>query len=377
MNFIKQPGFPLYLQLKKHLLHKILTGEYQPGESILTEAAMCEEYNLSRFPVRQALDELVTEGYLVRTRGRGTVVSMSIPAARVAGRNKILGYISISLVNGICGQILIGLEKGARKHGYSTVVCCSEDDPEEELRCVDRLIDCGVEGLVVFPGSESRMKERMEVFRDKGIYLGVVDRNPNLEGVDYVRSDNKGGAYTAVHHLAMQGFRNVAFVSDKANLSSINERMDGYLKAVDDFNLTSVTHITINDDLSKYSFASYRFFLEKLKEELAVLKNYLPLGIFAINDGVALNCIKILLEEGLNIGSDIGIVGFDNSRECEFAPVPLTSVAQNGLLVGHTAAETAITKIERKTGNIYCSTIPTQLMVRSSCGENTIKGSRR
>lgn len=65
---------PLYYQLKKLLQNQIENGELRPGDKVLTEAELCERYDISRTPVRQALLELVSEGMLIRKAGRGTFV---------------------------------------------------------------------------------------------------------------------------------------------------------------------------------------------------------------------------------------------------------------------------------------------------------------
>ncbi len=65
---------PIYFQLKSLIEKKIEQNEYRPGDRLPTEAEYCEQYNISRTPVRQALLELVQEGVLHRTPGRGTFV---------------------------------------------------------------------------------------------------------------------------------------------------------------------------------------------------------------------------------------------------------------------------------------------------------------
>lgn len=66
---------PLYYQLKQFIVDDIQQGRLAVGESIKTELELCEQYNISRVTVRQALMELVSEGYLVRRKGKGTFVS--------------------------------------------------------------------------------------------------------------------------------------------------------------------------------------------------------------------------------------------------------------------------------------------------------------
>lgn len=67
---------PAYYQLKQLLKQQIQHGDLKPGDQIPTEAELCEHYQLSRTPVRQALQELVFEGLLTRTPGRGTFVAV-------------------------------------------------------------------------------------------------------------------------------------------------------------------------------------------------------------------------------------------------------------------------------------------------------------
>lgn len=66
---------PLHRQLQQLIREKIETGNWQPGQLIPREHDLMEQFGLSRFTVRQALDELTQAGYLIRTRKRGTIVN--------------------------------------------------------------------------------------------------------------------------------------------------------------------------------------------------------------------------------------------------------------------------------------------------------------
>jgi hypothetical protein len=101
--------------------------------------------------------------------------------------------------------------------------------------------------------------------------------------------------------------------------------------------------------------------VEKFRDELAELRRHIPFGIFAVNDGIAIKCIDIFREEGLSIGKDVAVVGFDNVSESEYPSINLTTVAQNGLLLGQTAADIAIDKIEGKVAHVFKSIIPNWL----------------
>jgi DNA-binding GntR family transcriptional regulator len=68
----KFSSVPLYNQLIDILLQKINNGEYNPGDKIPSEQDLCEEYDISRPTVRQAIKELVQKGILIKLKGKGT-----------------------------------------------------------------------------------------------------------------------------------------------------------------------------------------------------------------------------------------------------------------------------------------------------------------
>jgi GntR family transcriptional regulator len=65
---------PLHNQFRAYLLDLIARGELRPGERLPGEREYAASFGISLAPVRQALLDLVKEGYLTRSRGRGTFV---------------------------------------------------------------------------------------------------------------------------------------------------------------------------------------------------------------------------------------------------------------------------------------------------------------
>lgn len=71
----KNVPIPLYFQLKEIILKGIKEGDYEVGSVIPTELELSKHFEISRTTVRQAVTELVQEGWLYRVKSKGTFVS--------------------------------------------------------------------------------------------------------------------------------------------------------------------------------------------------------------------------------------------------------------------------------------------------------------
>ncbi|MGX7245568.1 GntR family transcriptional regulator [Enterococcus quebecensis] len=68
---------PKYQQIKNDLLNKIKSGEFEHGDRFYSENELVKLYDASSITVIRAIQELASEGYLVRYQGKGTYVSRS------------------------------------------------------------------------------------------------------------------------------------------------------------------------------------------------------------------------------------------------------------------------------------------------------------
>lgn len=66
---------PLYRQIKASLVQRLESGEWEPGESIPSEAELASQFQVSQGTVRKAIDELAAENLLIRRQGKGTFVA--------------------------------------------------------------------------------------------------------------------------------------------------------------------------------------------------------------------------------------------------------------------------------------------------------------
>ncbi|PYG85915.1 GntR family transcriptional regulator [Ruminiclostridium sufflavum DSM 19573] len=83
---------PLYQQMMAEIKSKIEDGEYAYNEKIPSEEKLGKEYSVSRITVRRAIDELCTEGYLIKKQGKGTFVDKKKMHRKLEKTSDVLSF---------------------------------------------------------------------------------------------------------------------------------------------------------------------------------------------------------------------------------------------------------------------------------------------
>ncbi len=74
----------LYIQLTRIFLDEIRNGLWKINARIPSEEELCKLYNVSKVTVRQAINNLVSDGYLMKIQGKGTFVVSVLPVVGLA-----------------------------------------------------------------------------------------------------------------------------------------------------------------------------------------------------------------------------------------------------------------------------------------------------
>ncbi|MCP3776314.1 GntR family transcriptional regulator [Paenibacillus sp. MZ04-78.2] len=97
---------PLYLQIMNIVKDRILHGIYPMGTNIPSEPQLEQEFNVSKITVRNAINELVQEGYLEKASGKGTKVIRNTSASKLS-RWKRFTEVLVEEGHGIRKQLLL------------------------------------------------------------------------------------------------------------------------------------------------------------------------------------------------------------------------------------------------------------------------------
>ncbi|SPQ01926.1 putative Transcriptional regulator, GntR family [Candidatus Sulfobium mesophilum] len=78
----------LYIQLTRIFLEEITASRWGLGQKIPTEEDLCRKYAVSKITVRQAINNLVSDGYLMKFQGKGTFVTSVLPVVGLSMRTR-------------------------------------------------------------------------------------------------------------------------------------------------------------------------------------------------------------------------------------------------------------------------------------------------
>lgn len=91
-------------------------------------------------------------------------------------------------------------------------------------------------------------------------------------------------------------------------------------------------------------------------------------AVYCMNDMMAVGALAYLNEHGISAPDDIAIVGYDDIRVSGFLTPPLTTVRAPEVKLGQLAGDTLLELINNKAPTITQHLLPTQLVIRQSCG---------
>jgi DNA-binding LacI/PurR family transcriptional regulator len=293
--------------------------------------------------VRQAIADL---GYRPNAAAR----------ALVTRRTRVLGIITPgTALYGPSAQ-LFGLERAAWERGYSVVIISTHEGTVAELvAAVDRLVDHGVDGLVL---GAPLTAESVPAGVFRGIpTVTVGDPLSAPTQVPAVVPDQAGGARTATRHLLDLGHVTVHHVAGPTSWISASERHAGWREALEEA-AAPVPAPIVGDWSSRAGYEAGR----------ALAERHDVTAVFAANDHMAIGLLRALGEVGRSVPSDVAVVGFDDVPEAQYLCVPLSTIRQDFTEITGLAVERLLHDVEGGGEASAQVVVPSTLVVRASSG---------
>ena len=352
------------------LRQSILTGRYTPGQVLPTEAELMAHHGMSRYSVRAALEKLVNEGLINRTPGKGSLVREN---GLVVG-TKVIAFLTQDPRDWLSGGIAAGLQQtlSDRIERYRLELHITGDSPDEFERAIDDLAVSRPDGAVVMPLPWLENHEWAFKLKQSGVPFVVVDNYATGVEIDSVEMDNRKGGSLAAKHLIEQGYRQVYHLGTGEVASCDKARAEGFtrtmLQCCSEIDWCEIVRCPI--DLAAESeherpWIVYRDFWRGFMAE-NVKDRACPIAVFAVNDFVAYGVLCACTELGLEVGRQVGIIGFDDRELATVSTPRLTTIKQKPEMMGREAAGLIADRLESNDGAYRRIHIEPELVVRES-----------
>ena len=290
--------------------------------------------------------------------------NLTASSLRSGGRTASLGMLVEDAANPYSAALIRAVGDIADQHGSLVLIASLDEDPARERRLAQEFVDRRVDGLVIVPAGDDQSYLVGE--QRAGTAMVFVDREPRALKADAVVSDNRASAVTAVKHLAAQGHRRIAYLGDRASISTAAQRLDGYHHALELSGIAQDASLVVQNLTSEQAaITATRQILERQDP---------PTAVFTSQNLVTIGCSRALRDLGLQ--ERVAMVGFDDFPLADLLRPGVSVVAQDVETIGKIAAQTLFRRIAGDQTPSATTVVPTRLMIRGS-GEIPAAGGPR
>ncbi len=274
-------------------------------------------------------------------------------------KTRVLALIVTDITNPFWTTVARGVEDVANAHGFSLILCNTDEDEAKQDAYLQVLLQKRVDGFILVPARS--VADPVLTIRAQNVPVVVLDRQIPGVAVDVVRSDSEGGAYRLVTYLLALGHRHIATLSGPPTISTAVDRVAGYRRALAEAGLPPEAAMVF---YGAYDIESgYQNALRALKSTPR------PTALFAANNFIAIGALRALEEAGLRVPDDIALVCFDDvPLWLQITPF-FTMASQRAYVMGQRATELLL---ERLAGPDMVEpreiVLPVDIVIRKSSG---------
>jgi ribose transport system substrate-binding protein len=251
------------------------------------------------------------------------------------GKLSEIAFVVPNIGSSVYSKIASALSDNLKDMGYTLSTFLTHDDIQTEKMILrDLLANKRIAGIILVPASEDAANYR-KILSAK-LPLICLERAVRGPEIDCILSQNVQAIYSATEHLIKRGHVNISLLLDHRKLSTVEDRLDGYRKALSDYGIPFREKYVLDVDL--YAESTGKQIQEYFGDEM-------PTAIIAGGNTLTFLLLRQLKKQGLECPQDVSIIGFGDDEWCELFTPPLTTLTQDTVELGRVATKKIIDKI--------------------------------
>lgn len=241
-------------------------------------------------------------------------------------RSDTIGYIlpssSPRFSEPFYSEFIAGIGDEAAIHGFDLLVTAASPDMEEEKETYRRWVQGRkVDGLII---NRLRVNDwRVQYLMEHNFPFVSLERviDPNdYEHCAVVEVDGKSGFSRMVAHLIACGHKRIGYIGARLDLKLQLDRLEGYRTGLMDAGIKFDPVLTASGDMGRQGGYEAALRLLSLPDP--------PTAIVCVNDLTAIGALQAAHEQGLVVGRDLAVTGFDGIAGSAHTQPPLTTLSQ-------------------------------------------------
>lgn len=299
-----------------------------------------EDMRISAETRRRVLEAVNKLGYRRRMAGR---------PPKNAGHD-VIGLMFDELTTSSFAAISIeGVQEEAWKQDVLVEVVMTGGDRSYEAAVLRKWANDRVRGVIYGSILTHQVTPPDALAMHRAVLLNCYDADRRFASV--VPAERRGGE-VATRALIEAGHRRIAFISGEPWMEASDQRMEGYERALRAAGIPVDPSLVVEGNFLASSGRTATLRLLK--------RGAKPDAIFCANDLMAIGCYEALKENGIKVGEDIAVMGYDDQEIAQHLHPPLSTVLLPHREMGQWAAEAILSDEELKPEQVRleCPLVP-------------------
>ncbi|GAA1547112.1 LacI family transcriptional regulator [Microbacterium ginsengiterrae] len=289
-----------------------------------------------------------------------------------SGRTSTIGLVIADISGSFFEQTTLAIVRTAAQRGYHTLVLNTDEDLTAEADAVRVLLDKRVDGLIVVTSSRTG-HDHLVNGGDLVAPLVFLDRRTEDVPACVVSTEDRETAREAAKLFSELGHTRIGMLTTTSKLggkllpydskqavSTMHDRVSGLLEGIADAGLQLADNHLVYTDPDHNEAKTNAIRLLSGEER--------PTAVLAANAETALAIMDACNELGLEVGTDVSIVAFDDPSWARLLTPSLSVVARPVYDLGAAAVEKLIVQMRGEHDRPDSLTLPATIILRDSVG---------
>lgn len=211
-GILRNPRQLKHQRVREFVLEQMVSERFKVGDALPAEGLLAETLGVGRNTVRQAMGDLVREGFIERVQGKGAFVTKEVQRPRDATTG-VFGLILPAVRGALYPSLIKGFGEVASGTQHALAIFETNNDLGLQADAILQMIDRRVTGVAIVPTTEPMPPHHLRQLEEHDIPVVLCHRGVEQVDASVITWPWKEVAKLAARAIAERGHRRVAFVA--------------------------------------------------------------------------------------------------------------------------------------------------------------------